>query len=545
MAVLLAVGLGAVGGCIVLGDFAPLASGPSLDASADAPNEGSALVCSPGERRSCYAGPPAAAGVGACARGSQACLPDRSGYGACEGSALPRAEKCDTKDVDESCDGEPACTGAPRLQLALGDGLDQHGAAIAVDDAGDVFVAGVFAGTLDTHGGPTVQAGGTGEVDGFVVKMSPDGRVKWATRVVDAKLRALAVSKGKLAVVGASRAPSAIEGCAPLPHAGADGFDDVLVATLDPDTGRCVAARAFGAAFTDVATAVAIDPTNGDVFVGGTIAGGSTVDFGGGLPPLVASPGRDGFGLRMDEALRPKALDHLKGGVVDVNAVTVDRLGRAYIGGGWNGSLQVNGPTQTYTSSGQSGFVVSLPQSVQVFSGNRIAEVSALRTDASDRLVVGGFFTGELYGTSGAQPDFTSRGSEDGFVAWFFAGGAGALGIVQVGGAGHDRVTALAVDALSQVVILGTTTGGVDLGGGPLGPGAGVFAGKLRFKEPLVWGRAFPGQAAVGGVATDPLTGVWITGAFAKEMDFGGAAPLKAATLDPIATDVFVVQRAP
>ncbi len=116
---------------------------------------------------------------------------------------------------------------------------------------------------------------------------------------------------------------------------------------------------------------------------------------------------------------------------------------------------------------------------------------------------------------------------------------------MQLGGAGYDRVTALAVDPLSQVLVLGTTTGGVDLGAGPLGPGAGVFLGKLRFKEPLVWGQSFVGQVAVGGVASDPLAGVWMTGWFAKELDLGGPAPLKAATLDPIATDVFVVHRAP
>ena len=55
----------------------------------------------------CYIGPAATKGVGACKAGKQKCIPQGggfSGWGQCEGMALPTAEVCDGKDND--CDGE-------------------------------------------------------------------------------------------------------------------------------------------------------------------------------------------------------------------------------------------------------------------------------------------------------------------------------------------------------------------------------------------------------------------------------------------------------
>jgi hypothetical protein len=60
-------------------------------------------ACQPGANIPCYAGPIGTEGNGACRAGRQTCLPDGSGYGACEGQILPAVEVCDGDDND--CNG--------------------------------------------------------------------------------------------------------------------------------------------------------------------------------------------------------------------------------------------------------------------------------------------------------------------------------------------------------------------------------------------------------------------------------------------------------
>jgi hypothetical protein len=69
-------------------------------------NEGGAgCVCKPGSAKACYDGPANTLGVGICAAGTQTCLPDGTGYGACQGQTLPQTETCLTL-ADDDCDGQ-------------------------------------------------------------------------------------------------------------------------------------------------------------------------------------------------------------------------------------------------------------------------------------------------------------------------------------------------------------------------------------------------------------------------------------------------------
>jgi streptogramin lyase len=56
-----------------------------------------------GDGESCYPGPPATLGVGACAAGIRDCYASTSGTGLCEGAVLPGLEVCN--DIDDDCDG--------------------------------------------------------------------------------------------------------------------------------------------------------------------------------------------------------------------------------------------------------------------------------------------------------------------------------------------------------------------------------------------------------------------------------------------------------
>lgn len=85
------------------------------------------MVCVPGSQQACYDGLPVTKDVGQCQSGTQTCVADGSGFGACIGQVLPAAnEDCATL-VDDDCDGvineaDAGCACVPGTSSACYDG---------------------------------------------------------------------------------------------------------------------------------------------------------------------------------------------------------------------------------------------------------------------------------------------------------------------------------------------------------------------------------------------------------------------------------------
>ena len=97
---------GAFGGCE--GQVTPLDEicdtvDNDCDGTVDEVDAGECL-CEAGDTRDCYPGPDGTEGVGACVGGTQACLPDGTGFGPCMGAVPPSAEICN--GTDDDCNGE-------------------------------------------------------------------------------------------------------------------------------------------------------------------------------------------------------------------------------------------------------------------------------------------------------------------------------------------------------------------------------------------------------------------------------------------------------
>jgi len=108
--------------------------------------------CAPGATQACYGGDGALAGVGACALGSQVCLPgfEFGEWSACEGWAAPAGEVCGD-GVDGDCDGAEESCAEPEEEEVL---------VIAIDVTGDCITASCpatypypVACDLEFHGG--------------------------------------------------------------------------------------------------------------------------------------------------------------------------------------------------------------------------------------------------------------------------------------------------------------------------------------------------------------------------------------------------------
>ena len=160
------------------------------------------------------------------------------------------------------------------------------GSSVAVDNDGNVLVAGSFSGTADFGGGPLISAGGQ---DIILAKFGAAGNHVWSRRYgddLDQTGTGVAVDgDGNVLVTGALAGAVNFGGG---PHASAGG-SDVFLAKLDPLAAHQWSQR-FGNASNQAGVSVCAG-LGGNVIATGYFAG--TSDFGGGS--MTAAGVADGF----------------------------------------------------------------------------------------------------------------------------------------------------------------------------------------------------------------------------------------------------------
>ncbi len=155
---------------------------------------------------------------------------------------------------------------------------DAGGSSVAVDALGNVFVGGVFSGSVD-FGGCSLT--GTDPEEGFVVKLDPSGACLWGRSlgITDGNNVAVDVS-GNVWVTGLFDNSVDLDDCALTGTDPQDGF----VVKLDP-SGACLWSKSLGNAS---GQSIAVDASE-NVFITGALYG--TVDLGGGK--LTSAGGED------------------------------------------------------------------------------------------------------------------------------------------------------------------------------------------------------------------------------------------------------------
>jgi hypothetical protein len=148
---------------------------------------------------------------------------------------------------------------------------------VASDDTGNVYVTGLFDGSIDFGGGPIASAGSR---DFFLAKYDADGNLVWAQTGggtdLDNAVGVALDSAGNAYVTGNFlSAAMTIDTVALL--APSAGSGDVFIAKFDPN-GRALWARAAGGTGTDVVLDVAVDDA-GNVLVCGQFLSPS-IQFG-------------------------------------------------------------------------------------------------------------------------------------------------------------------------------------------------------------------------------------------------------------------------
>ena len=162
----------------------------------------------------------------------------------------------------------------------------------------------------------------------------------------------------------------------------------------------------------------------------------------------------------------------------------------------------------------------------------------AVAVDGSGNVLVTGKFSGTIDFGTGA---LTSAGPSSIFVAKYSAAGAPVWSRA-FGGGLNDVGNGVAVDSGGNVVIIGTASGTVSFGGGPItANGYTVVVAKFSPAGAHLWSRGFGDSFSNSGngVAVDPSGNIAVTGAFSGPIDFGGGALISAAV------DIFLAKLSP
>ncbi|MFO0928453.1 MAG: SBBP repeat-containing protein, partial [Gemmataceae bacterium] len=453
----------------------------------------------------------------------------------------------------------------PVLRFAHGIGGPGYeaGRVITTDDAGNVYVAGDFTGTVDFDPSsaevPLTSIGSNGDL--FVACYDPTGVLLWVRQIGGGAILAvtgIAVDAGNNVYLSGE-----LSGTADFdPGAGTFNLtsvnnSDVFVTKLDATGGFQWALKLGNATVNDTSGGLAVDAT-GNVYVAGTFRG--TADF---------NPGPATFNLTsagVDDAFVTKL--NAGGGFVwarrfggiDSEAVTdiaVDGQGQVYTTGRFNGTVDFDpGPGIVPLVSNQSHdvFVSKLDAAGGFVWARRIGGASTdfpgeIAVDTAGNVTVAGEFQDSADFDPGVGDYLlTSAGNTDVFLVRLDAAG-GFVWARRFGGPGMDDVGDLAVDGRGNVYTTGDFGGTVDFDPGAgeyslTGTSRAVFVSKLDPAGQFNAAYAFPCPTDFGcdgyGIATDGNGGVYATGGYTGSLDVSLGGP--AQTLTGTNLDIFLIR---
>ncbi|MCH8203979.1 MAG: hypothetical protein IID09_02390, partial [Candidatus Hydrogenedentes bacterium] len=246
-------------------------------------------------------------------------------------------------------------------------GFEDDPAEIALDDFGNVYVAGDFFGTVDFDPGPGAFDMTSAGIGHFVVKLSAGGNFLWAIQfeggLVPAsteKRHAIALdSSNNVVVAGAFAGSVDFDPGASvilLDSSGA-GTDDIYVCKLDTD-GNFIWVRQFTGEPQSEVTSLAVDLA-GSVYTTGVFSGDYDFDPGPDTASLLGAAGSAGIpGSAFVGKLSPAGDFDWAMQIVGTSigtAVTADTSGEVFVAGSFEDTVLFGGGASTFALSSAGG----------------------------------------------------------------------------------------------------------------------------------------------------------------------------------------------
>lgn len=352
------------------------------------------------------------------------------------------------------------------------------GYGLAVNSAGEVYVAGTFPAPIDLDPGPltqTINPLGSGDV--FIVKLTRDGDHVWSKRIGGAAqddIRALRLDAAENVVLGGTFGGTvdfdpATATAFPLTSAGAG---DPYILKLSPQ-GTFQSAIRWGGANHEELRDLDVDAA-GNFYVTGTFRDTTDLDPTAGVLELTSAGGIDVFVMKLN-ASGSLAWGVRHGNVADdmAGGVRVDDAGNVYTSGSFVNQVDFGGIT-LHAASQPDGYLTKHNNSGQLVWARQVAGTQpvqnfGLDVDAAGNVYVAGGFTSTawftdptgqyLFGGSNSQNAFVAKVSPAGLLQAFYL----------VAGTSIVQAYTVAVDRVSgRIHTTGIATGsGVDFDPGP------------------------------------------------------------------------------
>lgn len=375
----------------------------------------------------------------------------------------PNVQNCTTTDSIMVLKFAP--DGTLIWQRLLGNTGSDVGRAIATNEAGDVFVAGTFAGVVDFGCGETSLPGGAGS-DVFLLALSGwNGACLWsevfggtgADFVVDVGVSKAGFGEEQVTIGGYFfSAALDIPGFSPLINQGLAGTTDMFLLRRRTADGGHVWARREGYGGSDILTSLVVGE-DGHMGLSGAFDGPFLIlGIGDDAVPSQANGGSfDGFVARMDHNGIPEWL--ISTGAPDPDQlldVALDRQGRVVA----SGYLTVGGVAApavfNVDATGATEWVAGATSTTHGVA-TRVA------VDAFDNVVVFGQYGGTIDWGDGPH---TAQGTQDLFLVGLRASDGQAVWSLSGGSTATDLANAIHVGSGGDVIVGGAF--GDDLGTG-------------------------------------------------------------------------------
>ena len=341
--------------------------------------------------------------------------------------------------------------------------------AIVVDEAGALFAAGRYTGTL-TIDNLTLTSP---DYSCFAAKFSADGSVEWLKQVGVAQWSTVSgiANYGDFIYIAGSYNGATMN--FPSTVLNNNGESDVFVAKLDLE-GNYYWADSFGGSGQDYASAVELD-SFGNLYLTGSFSTSAT--FGG---DTVNSNGfTDIFLIKYDNQEQPAWIKSYGGSQYDwAFSLAVDLTSNLYASYGYSNTVNFGG-TQ-YTSQGYNDSAIIKYNSqgniewTKTMSGPSNEYAADITTDGSGNVYATGYsysgnitFAGAGYTLPGVSSMFVARLNADGSLGWFTQAGE------MDGTEGHG----IALDILNNAVVTGYASN-ITFGSTTLDSGYNMFVSK-------------------------------------------------------------------